>query len=754
MVDKTKPSDAASHDRNSDQTRPIELDDPSPSPDPAAFVAKARDLQALRDAVVDAATVSGTLWFSYVLVFFYISIAAGGVTHKDLLFENPVKLPFFNVDLPLVWFSVVGPILFLIVHAYVLLHFVLLARKVGAFQSELETQVAGQDIRGRIRGQLPSNIFVQFLAGPRGIRTGLIGFMLRMIAQVSLVAGPIIVLVFFQLQFLPYHDEVVSWLQRLVVLADIVLLWMLWPSVAGGATSTIRVIDFRRGRMTVWLTASLMPILLVFVVATFPGEWLDRTIPRLAFVPALSSPKEIETTEEIIVTKWRFILASPHELLFAGDVDKAKRRPKSPWSNRLVLPGISIIDHTKFDTDAKIATRTTTMSLRGRSLEGAVLSGADLRKVDFTGSQLENADLDFADLREAQFGCAGSVTQCTNLRNASLKEAKLQDAFLERVDLKGASLTGAQLQGANLYYAQLQGAGLSGANLQGTILIHAQLQGAGLYEADLKGADLTLAELQGADLFDADLKGALLSASDLKGASFQGAQLQGASFNGAELQGADFERAQLDGSSFENVFVWRARLPNQISGTFRVFQPTSGQKYGRSSCSYDWSIAAFAALKRRISEEVPKSGNSQLISPREFALLKIAEVDPETESKWIDSWTMLERSSLSSTDYEKKLAETLKDAGCRAGGSPIIRIFMRDFERGHATRRFSNGSSWHTVLATAFLDDKVCPGARGLSKDDSSKLLEIRDQTIPLPPIAALMLQAPPPPCLASPSHD
>jgi hypothetical protein len=88
-------------------------------PEPSGFAAKARDLQALRDAVDQAAAVSGALWLSYIFVFLYLAIAAGAVTHKDLFFENPVKLPFLNVELPLIGFFVLGPALFLIVHAYI-----------------------------------------------------------------------------------------------------------------------------------------------------------------------------------------------------------------------------------------------------------------------------------------------------------------------------------------------------------------------------------------------------------------------------------------------------------------------------------------------------------------------------------------------------------------------------------------------------------------------------------------------------------
>src|SRR5690242_15676987 len=170
-------------------------------PEPSGFAAKAKDLQVLRDAVDQAATVSGALWLSYIFVFLYLAIAAGAVTHKDLFFENPVKLPFLNVELPLIAFFVLGPLLFLIIHWYTLLHFAMLAGKVGAFHTELEAQIRHDATRTRLRQQLPSNIFVQFLAGPRDVRSGIFGFMLKEIAWISLIIGPVLLLVFFRQRY-------------------------------------------------------------------------------------------------------------------------------------------------------------------------------------------------------------------------------------------------------------------------------------------------------------------------------------------------------------------------------------------------------------------------------------------------------------------------------------------------------------------------------------------------------------------------
>jgi hypothetical protein len=116
-------------------------------PTATKLASKAKDLEALREAVVDAAGVSAGLWLSYLFVLFYLLIAVGGITHRDLFLENPVKLPFLNVDLPLIGFFVLGPALLLVVHAYVLLHFVLLAGKVGVFHAELQNQISAEDVR-------------------------------------------------------------------------------------------------------------------------------------------------------------------------------------------------------------------------------------------------------------------------------------------------------------------------------------------------------------------------------------------------------------------------------------------------------------------------------------------------------------------------------------------------------------------------------------------------------------------------------
>ena len=119
---------------------------------------------------------------------------------------------------------------------------------------------------GVLRRQLPSNIFVQFLAGPQEVRTGFFGFVLRLIAQISLIVSPLALLVFFLLQFLPYHHELIAWWQRLVVVADLGLLWAFWPSVARGETTRIGWKDLHNGKVQSTALASFALASMIFSI--------------------------------------------------------------------------------------------------------------------------------------------------------------------------------------------------------------------------------------------------------------------------------------------------------------------------------------------------------------------------------------------------------------------------------------------------------------------------------------------------------
>jgi uncharacterized protein YjbI with pentapeptide repeats len=674
-------------------------------PEPGEFAAKAKDLQALREAVVEASTVSGTLWISYLFVFFYLAIAVGAVTHRDLFFENPVKLPFLGVELPLIGFFVLGPALFLIVHAYTLLHFALLAGKAGAFDTELEDQILHDETRSRLRRQLPSNIFVQFLAGPRDVRSGTLGIILRLIAWISLVIGPIALLILFQLQFLAYHDPVTTWWQRIAVLLDLTLLWIVWPPIARKGIQNVQWREFLRPGIAGLVLLSLFPVWLVFTVVTFPGEWLYKNIPSMP----------------LISREW-----TPYSLLVAGQIDDIAQRPRSPWSAQLVVRGVDLRENPKFDTDAKITSRTTTLSFRKRQLAYADMSGAYLPKADFTGAELTWATLDRANLRGAKFECARTAEdridkKCTNLHHASLNDSQLQGALLREAELQGASLNHAQLQGAFIDRAQLQGATLDTAALQGASLIGAELQGASLRQVQLQGASLDHAQLQATDLEFAELQGASLREAQLGAAHLDLAQLQGAEVNGVEIQNA----------FLNDIYVWRTDPSYIHARDTYVGNPMTEPKCMRfdrgPDVSCEWSVASYAALRRLIEDTVP-AGRLQTDALRRILLL-----DPETQVE--DSglralWVELKSASPTPNDYARKLGNALREIGCSANGAPFV-------VRALGWRMWLAPSSSYLPVpgpvASAFLDQN-CLGARGLSEWDKQRLREIVARRTPPTP--------------------
>ena len=280
-----------------------------PDPEPAsvaavAIVAKADDLEVIKKAIDDAAGVSGGLWLSYVSILLYLAIAAGAVTHADLFLERTVKLPFLNIELPLLAFFFLAPILFLIVHAYTLVHLVMLTDKAKQYDAVLRRQIddANSAIRDSLRRQLPINIFIQFLAGPANIRRSALGWLLQAIAWVTLVIAPILLLLLMEIQFLPFHNGTITLAHRVVLVADLILVWWLWGTIISG-----RPVDDRRRRIVSARSAlgalCTCVVLFAWTAATFPGEWLEDHLPDWRTLPR---ERRLGTSDQSIPPRFTF----------------------------------------------------------------------------------------------------------------------------------------------------------------------------------------------------------------------------------------------------------------------------------------------------------------------------------------------------------------------------------------------------------------------------------------------------------------
>jgi uncharacterized protein YjbI with pentapeptide repeats len=510
------------------------------------------DIAALESSLNDSATRVSTIWISFLTFGLYFVMAAGTVTHRQLLLEDPIKLPVLNIELSLVGFFFVAPILYVIFHTYVLIQVLLLGRTALAYNTALDRAVAAPGDNAAMRQRLANTLFAQIFAGSPRERDGWIGRLLKLMAWLTLAVAPVLVLLMFQIKFLPYHSHLVTWTIRGLILLELLIVLVLWRGVLRPDRDLAWRLVLRS-----WIALPLALVLAVFswVVLTFPGE------PHAQWARYWPQGQERTIPAECLTV-------SPISEVFGFFFD------------RLLVPGVDIVDDEKL---AKIENSTVdrklnpfegkrTHSFENRDLNCSLLPDADLRRAGFAGALLKGAFLIGADLEGANF-----------------ERAQLQGAEMELTKLQDAGFSSAELSSANLGFAALEGAWFPNADLRGTTLANAQLQGAFLFQTQLQGADLSGALLQGADLRQALLQGASLEGAWLQLANLTDAQLQGAFLFGADfsaawlfrvgLQGADLNQSSLEKVALLSTHVWRAknaRCKDAIVGglSFEALLPT------------------------------------------------------------------------------------------------------------------------------------------------------------------------------------
>jgi uncharacterized protein YjbI with pentapeptide repeats len=733
--------EAAPAEGQAASTQPVaELAAPVPTPKLPPIADKADDLEAIKQAVDDAAAVGGGLWLSYLFVLFYLAVAAGAVTHEDLFFERTVKLPFLNIELPLLAFFFLAPILFIIVHAYTLVHLVFLTEKAKRYHQALYDSTRNVDSAARqnLQWQLPSNIFIQFLAGPSSLRRGSFGWLLRAIAWVTLVIAPILLLLMMQVQFLPFHSSFITWTLRLALVVDLILIWWLWGKILSG-----REVDGRRRGSWAWAALacafSLAAILFSGAAATFPGEWQEDHLPEWRWLPALAewgkpategdAAGKLKTASlpDWVINAQRLSL---HDWLFNEDPDSISRR-RFPFSNTLVLPGLNIYEGLGIDDPEKAKWHDYVFRARGRDLRGAIFDFATLPKVDFESAELQGASFVRAQLQGARFDGA-------YLQGSRFDFAKLQGASLGSEPTWPYGIDGARLQGATFWSADLQAASLVDIRLQGAFLNFASLQGASLEQAQLQGASLNFTLLQGASLEGAGLQGAYLYGAQLQGASMQGVSFVGTDLGAAGLWRSDGKQAEVAGISFDN--------PTE---SWAPYWSEGGSE------TKPWGGAAYERLRKTI-ESFP-AGDLRDQALKRIQTLDCLNPDRTLEScdppwAWVPPLKLapdaaerreaLKAATVNESDYQGSLARILNGLVC--GRSEIYAdddaIYIvrgtGDFAPFQDRLKAAGAAAIGLIDDLMNKDSKDCPVAAALTDADRAKLVEVKQaiEAAPKPP--------------------
>jgi uncharacterized protein YjbI with pentapeptide repeats len=714
------------------------------------------DVEALEKSLNDSATRVSTIWISFLIFSLYLLTAATTVTHRQLFLAEPVKLPVLNIDLPLWGFFWLAAILFVIFHAYVLIQLILLARTAAAYNVAVAKLVERENLSAdeniALRQRLANTLFAQILAGSPREREGWFGSLLKAMAWITLVIGPLLILLTFQFAFLPYHSHLATWTHRLLILLEFVVAFQLWPLVLNPQR------DFHRPDLRSRIRQTTVHLVGLFT----PSHHVQARrglLPRL--IPLAT------TVVFVVLSLWLATFpGEPHINLLTGqsigDV-QCKRSIQQKFGfadlrfDRFVLAMGTLIDHEKLDRIVQATKRAGTLPHQGErtrilsernfncgdfsnytDLRRVDLRESDLRFADFTdakldgsylaGAQLQGASFEAAQLQGAWLGDAalqGATLPHASLRAAVLTSAKLQNASLNFAQLQGASLDEAQLQGASLNSAQLQGASLDGAQLQGASLNSAQLQGASFdavrivgaipSPAQLQGASLDKAQLQGAVLTGAQLQGAVLTGAQLQGAVLTGAQLQGAVLTGAQLQGTSFEGANLDGAMLMRAQVWRASVVD--CNAARVVALRNDAVIGKREIRDDKTepIPATAEeIEKFIASSVagiPGEDAKESTSNRMHEGLVTSA--PDDGKTLAEVWHKCEMESqkVSQQDFDNRHVTILRGVVCDASqhGIVIARGIVRNWVSSSSTR-----PQFRAKLARALLgeDGKTCAAAR------------------------------------------
>lgn len=251
------------------------LPDLVPGIEPVAREPNTKNLDALLDSLNGSAERFQTLWFSFLGLTLYLAITALATTHRNLLLGEPQTLPILNIKVELLPFYVIAPLLYLVVHFYLLLMLLLLARTAAPFEHELQ-KALNADEREEYRARVENALFLQLLVGMKEERVGLNSFLLGAIALLTLMLAPISTLILMQMMFLPYHSFLITWWHRAIVVADAGMALFLWYRLVYLNDSIGPPLLFRdrsRSLIRSALGGSLIVVAFAFWLSFWEGRW-------------------------------------------------------------------------------------------------------------------------------------------------------------------------------------------------------------------------------------------------------------------------------------------------------------------------------------------------------------------------------------------------------------------------------------------------------------------------------------------------
>lgn len=411
--------------------------------------------------IAEAGKAASKIYTGFFGLLVYCALTVVSTNDRQILFDEPARLPLVNLGVPLIGFFVLSPVLMLVVFIYLQVYL----HRIKGLITQLRTKYAPIEDR---------RLYPWMLTIAEEPEPGLIGRLQKGIVTASLWWSLPIVLFLFPIWFTKKHDPIFSYVVGIVPLIGLWLVVWFWHTY-----DPCR----KRGRAALATVGSVVSALILLLIIPLSNAGI--------FTKGITN---ITLNHEVLVTK----PDQDYESLYWVDLHEAHL--EAAQLNYSVL---------------------SRANLKGAVLRFSNLVSAKIDKADLSNANLQYAGLIYAQmegaiLAEARLDRANLSR--TKLETANFYKAQLEGSKLVEANLGKANFTGANLEKADLRFAHAEAASFGQARLNGANLGHAQFRGAALREAHLEEALLTCANLREADLLDAHLEGADLSRANLLGA--------------------------------------------------------------------------------------------------------------------------------------------------------------------------------------------------------------------------------------------
>jgi Pentapeptide repeats (8 copies) len=516
-----------------------------PNPASPTNDGSSQHIEQLLESANSASQTVAALHVAFLAFVAYLGVIVWGTTHEDLLRISPVKLPILDVELPLTAFYNFVPWMVVLLHFNLMMQLELLSCKLWNLDRDLPDTIDGQQVRDRLF-IFP---FTHLIAGRTGVL--LVRWLLSLVVGITVIALPLFMLLAALIRFLPFHDEAITWSQRLAVWIDAAMLLALWPLIASPKDRAREWWQNAGFRLIGYWPASLRYLGILswnWLTRLFQRFWPKQSRCKIVPTPIPHSGTEPKGMIVLLVSIPLVILLSivavipgsitvqtyykPTKVEPQNDMHEDSSHYFEDWLIRKVPA--SWLSVAAYQYDAVSCTSLPLAEKSEASILQVMLEPCAWFNLDLFQRNL-NLNLNLKEARLVPKEVALSLlTRATDpnkqVRDSAFKE--FDGLNLKNRDLRFANLFGAVLPKTDLMHVQLQGAVLLNAEpqgivgwdktqLQSAILGGTQLQGAVLIEADLQDADLRGANLQSADLLAANLKGAKLQGADLRGESYR-----------------------------------------------------------------------------------------------------------------------------------------------------------------------------------------------------------------------------------------